>query len=341
MGSSESMTLTDPPLLDVRNLKVEFSTGRGTGEAVDGAGFYVESGETLGLVGESGCGKSVTALSIMGLQPKTAEITNGEILFRGKDLVEMAPRERRSYRGIRMAMILQDPMTALNPVLTVGDQLSDPLRIHRNMRGSSLEDRAVELLTLLRIPDPRRRLSSYPHEFSGGMRQRVVGAIALSCEPELLIADEPTTALDVTIQAAYLALLKEIQASTNLAIIFITHDFSVVSRMCDRVAVMYAGQIVETANTTQLFAHARHPYTAALLESVPDLTIDVTRLPAIGGAPPSIYDRKPGCPFSPRCPLRKQLDNPELCTRQRPAFREIVPGQFSACHFAESMRAVL
>lgn len=293
---------TNNVVLEVRGLRVYFTTKRGEGRAVDGVDFTLHRGETLGLVGESGCGKSVTALSIVGLHPKpAAKIVDGEILFHGEDLLKKTPQEMRYYRGRRIALVLQDPMTALNPVFSVGNQLREPIRIHLGLRGKQLRDRAIEMLRLLRIPAPERRLSAFPHQFSGGMRQRAVGAIALSCNPEVLIADEPTTSLDVTIQAAYLELLKELQKESDMAILFITHDFGVVGRMCDRVAVMYAGRVVETAPPWELFDHPAHPYSKALLNSVPDVRMGATRLDSIEGQPPSIYDLPPGCPFAIRC----------------------------------------
>jgi oligopeptide/dipeptide ABC transporter ATP-binding protein len=289
-------------VLDVKNLQIHVTTRRGIGRAVDGINFTLKAGETLGLVGESGSGKSLTSLAILGLQPRpAARIAGGEILFRGTDLVKKRPAELQEYRGRRIAMVLQDPMTALNPVFSVARQLYEPLRLHRHLSGHELRDEAIELLRLLHIPAPATRLKSYPHQLSGGMRQRVVGAIAVSCHPEILIADEPTTSLDVTVQAHYLALLNAIQKKNGTSILFITHDFSVVSRMCDRVAVMYAGRIVETASARDTFERPAHPYTEALLKSVPDLSKPVNRLPSIQGSPPSIYNRPSGCPFAPRC----------------------------------------
>ena len=289
-------------VLDVKDLQIHVVTPRGIGRAVDGINFTLKAGETLGLVGESGSGKSLTSLAILGLQPQPAvRIVGGEIIFRGTDLVKKGPAELQQYRGRRIAMVLQDPMTALNPVFSIARQLYEPLRLHRHLSGNKLRDEAIELLRLLHIPAPATRLKSYPHQLSGGMRQRVVGAIALSCHPEILIADEPTTSLDVTVQAHYLALLNAIQKKHGTSILFITHDFSVVSRMCDRVAVMYAGRIVETASARDTFERPAHPYTEALLKSVPDLTKPVSRLPSIQGSPPSIYSRPPGCPFAPRC----------------------------------------
>jgi oligopeptide/dipeptide ABC transporter ATP-binding protein len=296
------LTATDDNILEVKDLQVRVTTRHGIGRAVDGISFELKAGETLGLVGESGSGKSLTSLAILGLQPQpAAQIVGGQVLFRGEDLLKKTPAELRRFRGRRIAMVLQDPMTALNPVFSVGRQLYEPLRLHRKLSGRPLREQAIELLRLLQIPSPASRLSNYPHQLSGGMRQRVVGAIALSCDPEILIADEPTTSLDVTVQAHYLALLNEIQKKTGPSILFITHDFGVVARMSDRVAVMYAGRIVETAPARELFEKPAHPYTEALLKSVPDLTKPADRLLSIQGSPPSIYNRPPGCPFAPRC----------------------------------------
>ena len=304
------------PILEVRDLKTEFSTRRGVGKAVDGVSFTLRRGETLGLVGEFGSGKSLTCLSILRLNPRPgSRITGGRVLLAGEDLLQKSERELRAMRGKRIGLVLQDPMTALNPVYSVGEQIREPLRLHRRLSGSAGRDAAVALLRRLRVPDAERRIAAYPHHFSGGMRQRVVGAIALAGGPEVLIADEPTTALDVTIQAAYLDLLKEIQAEEGLAILFVTHDFAVVARMCDRVAVMYAGRIVETATTADLFEAPKHPYTEALLRSVPDLDEKPDRLYAIAGQPLSIFDASPGCSFAPRCPYaheRCRTAPPEL-----------------------------
>lgn len=289
-------------ILEVKDFEVSVTTKRGIGRAVDGISFTLKAGETLGLVGESGSGKTLTSLAILGLQPQpAAQITGGQVLFRGDDLLKKTPSELRHYRGRRIGMVLQDPMTALNPVFSIGRQLYEPLQLHRHLSGRALREQAIELLRLLQISSPEIRLKSYPHQLSGGIRQRVVGAIALSCSPEILIADEPTTSLDVTVQAHYLALLNAIQKRTGTAILFITHDFGVVARMCDRVAVMYAGRIVETAPARQIFEQPAHPYTVALLKSVPDLTKPVDHLPSIQGSPPSIYNRPQGCSFAPRC----------------------------------------
>ena len=314
-------------MLEVRDLRTFLYTQRGLGKAVDGVSFALRPGETLGLVGESGCGKSMTALSVLGLQPRpAARIVGGQVLFRGENILEKTPRELRRYRGRRIALILQDPMTALNPVFTVRNQIAEPLRLHARLRASALRARAIELLQLLRIPAAERRLGSYPHQLSGGTRQRVVGAIALAGGPEVLIADEPTTALDVTVQAAYLALLKEIQRSTRVAILFITHDFGVVARMCDRVAVMYGGKVVETAAIRDLFERPGHPYTEALLRSVPDLRRARQRLVSIDGQPPSIFNLPEGCAFAPRCP-----DVMPRCRTETPPEIEIGPGHHARC----------
>ena len=273
----------------------------------------------------------------MRLNPEPASrIVGGQVIFRGTDLLGISEREMRAYRGRHIALILQDPMTALNPVFTIGEQLFEPLRLAREPpKRSALREQAVRLLRLLKIPAPESRLTSYPHEFSGGMRQRVVGAIALSRNPDVIIADEPTTALDVTLQSAYLKLLKDIQRRTNVSIIFVTHDFGVVARMCDRVAVMYAGRIVETADTETLFASPAHPYSEALLRSVPDVDTKVERLYSISGQPPSIFNPPTGCRFHPRCPLRKRLGEPDRCEHDEPELRELAPGHEVACHFAE------
>ncbi|MBI4183590.1 MAG: ABC transporter ATP-binding protein [Proteobacteria bacterium] len=291
------------PVLEVKDLRTHLFTSRGVGRAVDGVSFALRRGETLGLVGESGSGKSLTCLSLLRLNPQPASrIVGGAVLYEGTDLLAKTDEEMRRYRGKRIALVLQDPMTALNPVFTVGNQIFEAIRLHQGARGSRLRKIAAEMMRLLRIPDPEQRLGDYPHQFSGGMRQRAVGAIALSGKPSVLIADEPTTALDVTIQAAYLEVLKEIQRRERLAILFVTHDFAVVARMCDRVAVMYAGKIVETADTWRLFDDPRHPYTVALLRSVPDVEARIERLYAIEGQPPSVFEPAKGCAFAARCP---------------------------------------
>ncbi len=318
---------SDDIILSVQGLSLCFFTNRGVGRAVHGVSFELRRGETLGLVGESGCGKSATVLSIVGLQPKaTARITQGKVMFRGKDLVQMSARELRQYRGKHIAMVLQDPMTALNPVYTIGNQLFETLQLHLRLTRSELRRKAIDLLGMLRIPAAKERLSSYPHQFSGGMRQRIVGAIALAGSPDVLLADEPTTSLDATIEAAYLALLKDIQRTTGLSIIYISHDLGVVARICDRIAVMYAGRIVESASSGELFTQPAHPYTDALLKALPDVRERPQRLISIEGQPPSIYDLPPGCAFAGRCP--QVMD---MCREAFPPTIALTPTHSVAC----------
>ncbi len=290
-------------LLQVRDLQTHFFTRTGVVKAVDGVSFDLKRGETLGIVGESGSGKSMTALSLMRLVPEPGGRTvAGSIMFDGEDLLLKDQDEMSDIRGRDICMILQDPMTSLNPVLSVGDQLIETFRPDGRQAARSLWDRGVELLRMVRIPAADVRMRAFPHQMSGGMRQRVVGAIAISRFPKLLIADEPTTSLDATIQLQYLRLLKDIQEETGAAIIFITHDFGIVARMCDRVAVMYGGKIVEIADVSELFYNPKHPYTEALLGSVPDLEEDVEWLTSISGQPPQLDNMPPGCSFEPRCP---------------------------------------
>jgi peptide/nickel transport system ATP-binding protein/oligopeptide transport system ATP-binding protein len=315
------------PILEVRDLQTHIVGQRGVGRAVDRVSFTLRAGETLGLVGESGSGKSLTCLSIVRLNPQPASrIVGGEVLFGGEDLFKLSEQEMRRVRGRRIAMVLQDPMSSLNPVFTIGNQIAEVLRLHQGARGSRVGELAAEMLRRLRIPDPERALRNYPHELSGGMRQRAVGSIALAGTPEVLLADEPTTALDVTIQVAYLELLKQLQRETNLAILFVTHDFNVVARICDRVAVMYAGRIVETTDTATLFSAPRHPYTKALLASVPDVERKVDRLEPIAGQPPSTFELHPGCPFAPRC---READ--ARCEREEPPEVRLAPAHNARC----------
>src|SRR5215475_8874530 len=291
-------------ILEVRDLRTYIYTRRGVVKAVDGATFSFHRGERLGSVGEAGSGKSMTCLSILRLLPEPGgRIVGGQIAFEGEDLLAKSPDEMRRLRGSRIAMILQDPMASLNPALTVGEQIAETLSLHRGLRGRALDERVVELLRQVRISDPERRVHAYPHQMSGGIRQRVAGAIAISCQPSLLIADEPTTSLDVTIQAQYLRLLKEIQRATNLALIFVTHDLGIVAKLCDRVAVMYAGRIVETGTTREIFDRPRHPYTVGLLNCLPTLQRVRAPLAAIEGQPPDLAHVPAGCSFAPRCPL--------------------------------------
>jgi len=315
------------PLLQVEDLQTYFFTRRGVVKAVDGVSFSVAPGETLGIVGESGSGKTMTSLSLLRLVPQPGgKIVGGKVLFEGVDLLKLSEADMRDYRGAKISMILQDPMASLNPVYTVGEQVAEPLRQHQKLRGQALWSKVIDALRLLRIPAPQARLRNYPHQMSGGMRQRVVGGIAISCRPQLIIADEPTTALDATIQAQYLALLKDVQRQTNVGMIFVSHDLSVIGRMCDRVAVMYAGKIVETAGVRELFNHPKHPYTAALLASVPRLDQKVERLASIEGQPPALIDLPPGCRFAPRCTLAD-----ERCTREDPPRVQVGEKHFASC----------
>jgi len=314
-------------ILQVEDLCTSFFTRAGEVKAVDGVSFYVREGETFGLVGESACGKTVTGLSILRLLPEPAgRIVGGKIILDGTNLVKLSKKEMREYRGKMISMILQDPMTSLNPVYTVGDQIAESVRLHQGLRDEMVEVEVISALRLLGIPAPEMRLKDYPFQMSGGMRQRVVGSIAMSCRPRLLIADEPTTALDATIQAQYLALFKNIQKQTDVAIIFITHDFGVVANICHRVAVMYAGKIVETAATSTIFKAPKHPYTSALINSVPHLDRKDDRLYSIEGQPPSLLNLPPGCRFAPRCPEVK-----EVCRREQPPVVEISGGHTVSC----------
>ncbi len=291
------------PLLEVKNLKTQFFTQDGVVKAVDDVSFYVMPGETLGVVGESGSGKSMTGLSIMRLIPNPpGKIVNGEVNFNGRDILKMSDEQVRSIRGNDIAMIFQDPMTSLNPVLTINRQISESLQLHMGMNKEQAKQRSIELLTMVGIPNPESRVNQYPHQFSGGMRQRVMIAMALSCNPKLLIADEPTTALDVTIQAQILDLMRNLQSETGTGVIMITHSMGVVAGMADRVQVMYAGHIVETASTEEIFANPRHPYTVGLMKSIPRLDArSKEKLQPIRGLPPDLIDLPDMCPFVPRC----------------------------------------
>ena len=289
-------------VLEVKDLHAHLHTRWGVVKAVDGVSFSIGAGETLGLVGESGSGKTMTALALLRLLPAPAgRIVGGQVLLEGEDLVTKSEREMRRVRGRRISMILQDPQTSLNPVFNVGNQIVEALRVHRRDGRAALRERAEEALRRVKVAAPADRLRAFPHQMSGGMKQRVVGAISIAAEPKLLIADEPTTALDVTIQLQYLKLLKRLQAETGMAILFITHDFGVVARMCNRVAVMYAGRIVECGPVAQIFERPSHPYTQALIASVPTMSRATGRLTTIDGQPPSLMDLPPGCRFAPRC----------------------------------------
>jgi oligopeptide/dipeptide ABC transporter ATP-binding protein len=314
------------PLLSVSDLSTHFFMRDGVVHAVDGVSFDVEKGRVLGIVGESGCGKTVTALSIMGLIPRPpARIVSGEVVFNGRDLTALSERELEDVRGSQIAMIFQDPMTSLNPTLTIGTQITETIRRHFEVSKTAARAKAVELLEEVRIPNARARLDDYPHRLSGGMRQRVMIAIALSCEPELLIADEPTTALDVTVQAQVLDLLEELQESHGTAMILITHDMGVVAEAAHDVVVMYAGQIVEQAPVLELFDHPEHPYTEALLGALPQIAgegIRRGRLTAIPGRPPDLIDPPEACRFAARC----KYAGGDACTTHVPELREIRPG---------------
>ncbi len=297
-----------PHLLEVKNLRTHFPTRAGLVRAVDGVSFYIDSGELLALVGESGCGKSMTALSIMRLIAPPGKIVSGEILFDGRDLLKLSNAEMRAVRGNDVAMIFQDPMTSLNPVFTVGEQIAEALRLHRKLSRKDARQTAIDAMREVSIPDPEMRANDYPHQLSGGMRQRVMIAMALACDPKLLIADEPTTALDVTIQAQILELLNNLRKTRELGVLLITHDLGVVAEVADRVAVMYTGKIVEESPVDELFARPKHPYTEGLLRSVPKLTakdvVKAERLQTIEGTVPRATALPPGCHFEPRCPYR-------------------------------------
>ena len=324
------------PLLSIQGLQTTFRAQGGEVAAVDGVDLAVARGRTLGVVGESGCGKSVLSLSIMRLVPSPGRIASGRVLFEGRDLLSLSPAAMRDVRGNRIAMIFQEPMTSLNPVFTVGDQITEAMRAHdRTASAGALRSRAVEALRRVRIPAPERRFDEYPHQMSGGMRQRVMIAMALACAPDLLIADEPTTALDVTVQAQILDLLRELQAQTGMAIILITHDLGVVAEMADEVAVMYAGRIVERAAGAAIFDDPQHPYTLGLLGSIPRVEENRARLLAIEGAVPPPFALPSGCRFHPRCVFAI----PE-CTARDPALREIAAGHRAACIRAPVEEAV-
>jgi peptide/nickel transport system ATP-binding protein len=324
------VAVTGERLLEIRGLQTEFVTDDGVVRAVDGVDLAIERGETLGLVGESGCGKTVTAMSVLKLIPMPpGRIAAGQILWRGRDLVPLRSHDMQEIRSKEIAIIFQEPMTSLNPVYTIGDQISEVIRQHEGLGRRAALDRAVDMLRLVHIPNPERRVRDYPHQFSGGMRQRVVIAMALSCNPALLIADEPTTALDVTIQAQILELLAEIKSRLGMAIILITHAMGVVAETAQRVAVMYAGKVVEEAPVEQLFARPSHPYTQGLIRSIPRIDLAAMRkhrLESIGGAVPSPLDPLPGCRFAPRCPFARAN-----CLEAIPPLREIAPGHKVAC----------
>ena len=317
----------DDVVLEVQDLRTYFQTRWGTVKAVDGVSFSLRAGETLGVVGESGSGKSVTMNSLMRLVPSPpGRIVGGKVILDGQDVLELSEREMSKVRGSKIGIILQDPMTSLNPVFTIGNQVRETISIHQDIPRRSVLEMAVDVLRKVRIPAAEVRVRDYPHQMSGGMRQRVVGAIGISCQPLVLIADEPTTSLDATIQAQYLKLLKDIQQESDLAIIFITHDFGIVAKMCDRVAVMYAGKIVEMGDVRSIFNRPSHPYTEALLNSVPKMEADVDRLTSIEGQPPALHEQLTGCPFAPRCPYVM-----DRCNEEYPPETQVEDGHSASC----------
>ena len=319
-------------VLEVVDLKTHFSTRLGVTKAVDGVSFSVREAETLGLVGESGSGKSITCLSILGLVPPPAgRIVGGKILLNGEDLLSKSKKQMRKIRGRQISMMLQDPMTSLNPVFTIGDQVAAPIRLHQKYNRKTVRNKVLDMLRRVKIPTPEVRAKAYPHQMSGGMRQRIVGAMALSCEPQLLIADEPTTALDVTIQAQFLKLLEEIQKSSNLSMIVVTHDFGIVSKICDRVAVMYAGRIIEQAKIEDLFDNPKHPYTKALMNSLSEMDTRVKRLYSIEGQPPDLRNLPDGCSFAPRCSYTM-----EICRKEYPHESVVEDGHTTSCWLSGS-----
>jgi peptide/nickel transport system ATP-binding protein len=320
-------------LLEIENLQTHFRTPDGINRAVDGLSLAIEAGQTLAIVGESGCGKSVTAMSVLRLIPEPPGKIAGRIAFNGRDLLKLSDAEMRDIRGNEISMIFQEPMSSLNPVLTIGRQIREPLRLHQRLDRAAAEKRAVEMLALVGIPEPQRRVNEYSHQMSGGMRQRVMIAMALACNPKLLIADEPTTALDVTVQAQILDLMRELKQRVGAAIMLITHDLGVVAEVAEHVVVMYAGRKVEEAPARQLFAHPRHPYTQGLLGAVPKLgsshTGDEQRLAEIPGLVPSLKNRIQGCVFASRCPRAT-----DICRQAAPKLQDKAPGHWVACHHA-------
>jgi oligopeptide/dipeptide ABC transporter ATP-binding protein len=324
---AEKMMTLDDEILRISNLRVQFLTERGTARVVDGIDFQVKKGETFGIVGESGSGKTVTSLAILRLVPSPwGRIFDGEIIFNGEDILKISDKQMRRLRGRHITMIPQDPLTSLNPVFTVGNQIEEAFRIHLSSNKSTLHKKVVEMLHLVHIPSPEQRVNDYPHQFSGGMRQRTMIAMALSCHPELIIADEPTTALDVTIQAQVLRVLKEVQLKFGTSIILITHDLGIVASMCSRVAVMYAGRIVEQADVRRIYKEPKHPYTRGLIESVPKIGDARKRLFMIEGQPPDFLNLPPGCRFSPRCRYAQ-----ERCARKEPEKEIICAGHEVSC----------
>ncbi len=321
-------------LLKIRNLETDFSTHEGTVKAVNRISFTINKGETLGLVGESGCGKSVTALSIMRLIPDPpGKIVGGEIYFEGQDLLKLDEKEMRKIRGKKISMIFQEPMTSLDPVFTIGQEIVESIQLHQGLKKEEAREKALEALKIVGIPDAGKRMNNYPHELSGGMRQRAMIAMALSCNPTLLIADEPTTALDVTIQAQILRLIRELKEEFDASVMLITHDLGVIAEMCDYVAVMYAGHIVESTDVDTLFRNPLHPYTKGLKKSIPRLDVETEHLDTIKGLVPNLLDLPPGCPFHPRCDLRLRK-----CAEEVPEVLEVEDLHLVKCHLVRGNR---
>lgn len=332
-SSGQTYAPKDGLLLEVENLHVEFHTADGVAKAINGVSFDLYEGQTLAILGESGSGKSVTAQAIMGiLDMPPAVIPQGQIRYCGQDLLTMPAEQRRRTRGPEISMVFQDALSSLNPVFPVGWQIAEMFRVHRGMNKSDAMERAVKLMQRVQIPAAKERVKAYPHQFSGGMRQRIMIAMAIALDPAVLIADEPTTALDVTVQAQIMALLQELQEERQMGLILITHDLGVVADVADKIAVMYAGRIVERADVFDLYRQPGHPYTKGLLESIPRLDQKGQQLAAIGGLPPNLMRIPPGCAFNPRCKYAQ-----DICREDRPALLEVAPGRESACHFAEEV----
>ena len=332
MEKTETKSYDGSHLLEVNDLSVYFFTRRGVARAVDGVSFYLDEGESLGIVGESGSGKSVTSLGMLRLVPPPGEIVDGQVYLEGEDLTKLSGKQMRRIRGRKMSMILQDPMTSLNPSFAIGGQVAEAISIHQGLRGKTLKQKVVDMLKMVRIPAAESRVGDFPHQLSGGMRQRSAGAIGISCTPKILICDEPTTALDMTIQAQYLELLKEVQQETGVAFIFITHDMGIIAKMCDRVVVMYAGRIVESGPVLDVFRNPSHPYTISLLRCLPKLEA-VERLESIDGQPPDPHVFPQGCRFAPRCPKAQAI-----CHETYPDTTVMSGDHLAACHFPGDWR---
>ncbi len=323
----------DTPLLEVIDLHVEFRTKSGVARAVNGMNFTLSAGETLAILGESGSGKSVTAQTIMGiLDMPPGRIAGGEIRYRGEDMLAMSPEKRRKLRGVNISMIFQDALSALNPVFPVGRQIAEMFRVHRGMNRREAQKQAIVMMQRVGIPAAEKRAGSFPHEFSGGMRQRIMIAMAIALNPDVLIADEPTTALDVTVQAQVMRLLKDLQQEYTMGLILITHDLGVVADVADKIAVMYSGRVMEAADVYDIYAKTGHPYTSGLLDSIPRIDSEEDRLKTIPGLPPMLTELPAGCPFSPRCEFAR-----DRCRTERPELREIAPGHTSSCHYVEDI----